>query len=76
VTWVESATRSFRARHDAADRDDAQRVLDSLEVAREELAGYFPASLAGLTVVLHRSRASLSLARPAVPLVTSAGQGV
>jgi hypothetical protein len=65
VTWVESATRSFRARHDAADRDDAQRVLDSLEVAREELAGYFPASLAGLTVVL---RSQLKrLAGPSYP---------
>jgi hypothetical protein len=69
VTWVESASRSFRARHDAAIRDDAERVLGSLEEAREQLAGYFPASLAGLTVVLHDSGASLSLARPVVPLV-------
>jgi hypothetical protein len=69
VTWVESASRSFRARHDAAARDDAERVLRSLEEARDQLADYFPTRLAGLTVVLHRSGASLSIARPVVPLV-------
>ena len=69
MTWVESVSRSFRARHDAAARDDAERVLHSLEEAREQLAEYFPISLTGLTVVLHRSGTSLSLARPVVPLV-------
>jgi hypothetical protein len=68
VAWVETASRSFRARHDSASRDDAERVLHSLEVARERLTDYFPISLVGLTVVLHRSAASLSLARPAVPM--------
>jgi hypothetical protein len=68
VTWVESASRSFRARHDAVARDDAERVLHSLEEARERLADYFPTILAGLTVVLHRSGTSLSIARPVVPL--------
>jgi hypothetical protein len=72
VTWVESASRSFRARHDAAARDDAERVLHSLEVTREELAHHFPATIAGLTVVLHRSAASLSLACPGVPLAWAA----
>ena len=68
MTWVESASRSFRARHDAAARDEAERVLDSLEQTREELAEYFPSTPAGLTVVLHRSGTSLSLACPVVPL--------
>jgi hypothetical protein len=43
-------------------------VLYSLELAREQLAEYFPVALAELTVVLHRSAASLALARPVVPL--------
>jgi hypothetical protein len=43
-------------------------VLHSLELAREQLAEYFPVTLGGLTVVLHRSAASLALARPVVPL--------
>lgn len=67
MTWVESSSRSFRARHDAGARDDAERVLHSLEATREQLEQYFPASVTGLTVVLHRSGGSLSLASPAVP---------
>jgi hypothetical protein len=43
-------------------------VLHSLELAREQLAEYFPVTLGELTVVLHRSAASLALARPVVPL--------
>jgi hypothetical protein len=68
VQWVESASRSFRARHDSATRDDAERVLHSLELTRDRLSGYFPVQPGGLTVVLHRSALSLSLARPAVSL--------
>lgn len=64
MTWVESASRSFRARHDLAARDDAERVLHSLEVARDRLSAYFPVAADGLTVVLHRGPASLLLARP------------
>lgn len=67
MTWVESASRSFRARHDAGAGDDAERVLHSLEVTRERLEQYFPASVTELTVVLHRSGGSLAMASPAVP---------
>jgi hypothetical protein len=67
VPWVESASRSFRARHESASRDDAERVLYSLELTRDELSRYFPASVEGLTIVLHRSVTSLWLARPVVP---------
>lgn len=72
MTWVESASRSFRARHDAAAHDDAERVLHSLELTREHLSEHFPATVAGLTVVLHRSGVSLSLARPVVPVAWAA----
>jgi hypothetical protein len=68
MTWVESASRSFRARHDFADRDEAERVLHSMELARERLGNYFLVTIDGLTVVLHRSTTSLALARPAFPL--------
>jgi hypothetical protein len=43
-------------------------VLHSLELAREQLARHFPVTLDEMTVVLHRSAASLWLARPTVPL--------
>lgn len=68
MPWVESASRSFRARHDATARDDVERVLYSLELTRDQLANYFPAMVEGLTLVVHRSAASLALARPVVPV--------
>lgn len=68
MAWVESVSPSFRARHDSAQADDADRVLHSLEVTREQLAECFPRTLTGLTVVLHESALSLSLARPLLPL--------
>jgi hypothetical protein len=43
-------------------------VLHSLELARRDLADYFPVDLAGLTVVLHSSTASLWAARPLLPV--------
>lgn len=68
MPWVESASPSFRARHDAAEADDAQRVLHSLELTRERLADYFPRTLAGLSVVFHGGSVSLAVAHPLVPL--------
>lgn len=68
MAWVESVSASFRARHESGDADDADRVLDTLEQAREELAELFPRAVGDLTVVLHRNMASLSLAHPLVPL--------
>jgi hypothetical protein len=43
-------------------------VLHSLELARGDLAEYFPIDVSGLTVVLHSSSASLSMASPLLPL--------
>ncbi|MBV9046976.1 MAG: hypothetical protein JOY58_01830 [Solirubrobacterales bacterium] len=68
MVWVESTSPSFRARHDSADADDAERLLLSLERARERLGRAFPRVVVDLTVVFHGSMASLSLANPAVPL--------
>jgi hypothetical protein len=69
MPWVESASPSFRARHDSADTADAAHILGSLEDARDRLAGLFPRGVEGFTVVLHRSAVSLSLASPMVPVV-------
>jgi hypothetical protein len=68
VAWVESASPSFTARHDSTHADDADRVLHSLERTRELLAGYFPRTVEGISVVFHPSVASLSIARPLLPL--------
>ncbi len=68
MAWVESASPSFRARHDSSHADDADRVLHGLERTREYLAEYFPHTVEGISVVFHPSVASLSIARPLMPL--------
>ena len=68
MAWVESVSPSFRARHDQADADEADRILYSLERTRDRLAQHFPKPGGELTVVLHRSTTSLVMARPVVPL--------
>jgi hypothetical protein len=72
MAWVESVSPSFRARHESVDADDADRVLHTLERLRDELERVFPRTVPDLTVVLHRSTASLSFASPLVPLVWAA----
>ena len=68
MAWVESASPSFTARHASTHADDADRVLHSLERTREYLAHYFPRTVDGISVVFHPSVASLSVARPLLPL--------
>ncbi len=68
MAWVESASPSFRARHESTHADDADRVLHSLERTREYMAAYFPRTIEGISVVFHPSVASLFVARPALPL--------
>ena len=68
MAWVESASPSFRARHDSTHADDVDRVLYSLERTREYLAQYFPRTVDGMSVVFHSGSPSLSAACPMVPL--------
>jgi hypothetical protein len=68
VAWVESASPSFRARHESTHADEVDRVLYSLERTREQLAENFPHTVDGMSVVFHSGVASLSIACPMVPL--------
>lgn len=68
MPWVESASPSFRARHDESDGDDVERVLQSLELTRQRLSDYFDRLPGDIDVVFHGSSMSLTLARPLVPL--------
>jgi hypothetical protein len=68
MAWVESVSPSFRARHESAHADDADRVLLSLERARDRLEPLFPHAVGELTVVLHRHPVALSLSNPTMPL--------
>ena len=68
MAWVETVSASFRARHDSAHGDDAEWVLDSLEQLREGLERLLPRTPGELTVVLHPSPLSLTMANPLLPL--------
>jgi hypothetical protein len=69
MPWIESASPSFRARHDSADAHDVERVLYSLERTRDHLSGCFRDTGDDLTVVVHRSTLSLTMANPVLPIV-------
>ncbi|HEY2770201.1 MAG TPA: hypothetical protein VGI87_06520 [Solirubrobacteraceae bacterium] len=68
MAWIESESRSFRARHDSADTHDVERVLYSLERTRDRLSNHFPDPAGELTLVVHRSTLSLTMANPVLPL--------
>jgi hypothetical protein len=69
LTWTESVSASFHARHDTAHGDDAHHVLQSLERTRERLTPTFPRAPGEITVVLHSGPIALSLSHPLVPMM-------
>jgi hypothetical protein len=68
VTWEESNSPSFSARHDSSQRAEAAAVLESLEKFREEVDGLFARAPGDIAVVLHPRAAALTLAHPWLPL--------
>jgi hypothetical protein len=69
VTWLETASETFTARHDARDADDAEQVLRTLEGARARLERTFAAGVGELDVVLHGTEAQLDGAAPLLPIL-------
>jgi hypothetical protein len=67
VTWVETESLSFTARHDSSDTSSAQRMLDRLEELRLKLEDNFEEVPGDVSVVLHTSPGWLSLAHPYLP---------
>src|SRR5256714_7660054 len=67
MTWVERSSPSFRARFEERDADDAARVLEQLEHAREDFSGRFARGTSDLTAVIHDSELTLALAAPYLP---------
>lgn len=67
MSWVESVSPSFSARHEERDADDAARVLEQLEHARDELGRFFEHTPGEIAVVLHGSDLQLGLAHPLLP---------
>lgn len=72
MSWVESHSPAFSARHDSSQAREAAGVLDSLEVFRAELQGLFQRTPAEIAVVLHPRSAALTLAHPWLPLARRA----
>jgi hypothetical protein len=68
MAWVETASPSFTARHEAGQVDDAEAVLDALEAHRARLRELYPRLPGGVTVVLHDSWLQLALALPRLPM--------
>src|SRR3954447_16951275 len=68
MPWVESASDTFVARHDAQDAEDAARVLAQLEGARLRLEERFAERPGELAVVLPSSPAQLDAAQPWLPI--------
>lgn len=68
MPWVETSSLSFVARHESAQADAAQRVLDDLEAFRAELEGVFERVPGDVSVVIHPQPVMLTLAAPWLPL--------
>ncbi len=69
MTWIETDSLSFTARHDDADLACAHRVLDALEDLRLRLEDRFGEVPGDVTVILHDNPAWLSFAHPLLPAV-------
>ena len=68
VPWVETASLSFTARHEASHAEDAEEVLEALEEHRNVLEALFPRIPGNVTVVLHDSAVQLGLSQPYLPV--------
>jgi hypothetical protein len=66
MSWEQSSSASFRARHGSADAADARRVLLSLEHVRVQLQLSFERVPDEITVVLHSHPAQLVMSNPAI----------
>jgi len=64
MAWLETASETFVARHDARDEAEAERVLAQLEYARPRLQKRLEADAGELSVVIHPSITQLDAAAP------------
>src|SRR6202012_6259332 len=67
MSWVETESLSFTARHDSEDAAFADRTLDRLETLRLRLEDRFERMPDDVTVVIHTNPASLTMAHPFLP---------
>lgn len=72
MSWVETHSASFTARHDARDADEAVDMLDRLETFRAALDVRFAQTPGDVAVVMHPRALELSMAQPWLPLARMA----
>ena len=68
MSWIETTSLSFTARHESAQAEDAAAVLEDLEAQRNRLEELFPRLPGNVTVILHDSPLQLWVAHPALLL--------
>jgi hypothetical protein len=68
VSWVETESPSFSARHEEADTGHVADLLDDLESFREELGELFEHTPGDVSVIVHPRPYALALAQPWLPL--------
>src|SRR4030095_1424555 len=69
MTWIETDSLTFTARHDDTDLACAHRVLDALEDLRLRLERRFDQAPGNVPVAIHDNPAWLSAAHPLLPAV-------
>jgi hypothetical protein len=72
MSWVETPSASFTARHDAREADEAVALLDRMELFRARLDKRFFRTPGDISVVIHPTALELSLAQPWLPLARRA----
>lgn len=68
MSWVETPSLSFSARHESSDDQSAERTLDALEDMRLRLEERFEEAPDAVTVIVHPTPAWLAAAHPFLPL--------
>jgi len=69
VTWIETTSLTFSARHEDADTGYAEELLDRLEELSLRMEDRFEAVPADLVVIIHPSPVWLNFAHPFLPAV-------
>ena len=68
MSWTESRSDSFVARHESEDAGAVERLLDTLEAFRAELSDRFERAPGEIAVVVHSRPLALDLAQPWLPV--------
>jgi hypothetical protein len=68
VSWIETESLSFTARHDTGDSAFAERTLDRMEDLRLRLEDRFEKVPGEVTVVIHTNPVWLTMAHPFLPV--------